>query len=59
MYNALFCDGTLCMNRLSETFQLDGFSVTSKQLTFVHGQGQLKKRAKTLKEFVGLITIFF
>ena len=57
-YNVLFCAHTLCMNSLSEKFQLDSFSAKSKQLTLVHGQGQ-KSEQKHSKNFVGLDNPFF
>ena len=50
--NLLFCVHTLCMNYITKTFRLVSSSVSSKQLFFVHGQGQKREQKHTTKNFV-------
>ena len=55
MDNLFFCAHILCMNYVTNTFLLVGFSVRSKQLLcFVHGQDKKKEREQkhTTKNFV-------
>ena len=54
LHNFLFSPHTLCMNYVTNTFQLVSCSVRSKELLcFVQGQGQKGEQNHTTNNFVG------
>ena len=50
--NLLLCAHTLCMNYKTSTSLLVSSSIRSKQLVFVHGQGQKREPKHAAKNFV-------